>query len=111
MASFSLFTLILALRFFFLVSSAPAPLSVSLSASVSVDASTSTSSYWLANINRNGVVAYGDSSYQIFRNVKNFGAVGDGVTDDTAVSHGKKYFEDFFLIKFLTGYQLGHFFW
>jgi glucan 1,3-beta-glucosidase len=33
-------------------------------------------SYWLASIPRNGKVAYGDSSVQIFRNVKDFGAKG-----------------------------------
>ena len=32
--------------------------------------------YWLANIPRNGKVAYGDSSFQIYRNVKDFGAKG-----------------------------------
>ncbi len=32
--------------------------------------------YWLASIPRNGKVAYGDSNFQIFRNVKEFGAVG-----------------------------------
>ncbi|RMZ81784.1 hypothetical protein DV738_g2045, partial [Chaetothyriales sp. CBS 135597] len=41
------------------------------------------SDYWLANIERQGSVAYGnDASYQVFRNVKDFGAVGDGTTDD-----------------------------
>ncbi|KAK8189827.1 pectate lyase superfamily protein-domain-containing protein [Phyllosticta capitalensis] len=44
----------------------------------------SSSSYWVANIERQGQVAYGSSDYQIFRNVKDFGAVGDGSTDDTA---------------------------
>jgi glucan 1,3-beta-glucosidase len=32
--------------------------------------------YWLASIPRNGKVAYGDSSFQIYRNVKEFGAKG-----------------------------------
>lgn len=32
--------------------------------------------YWLASIPRNGKVAYGDSSYKIFRNVKEYGAKG-----------------------------------
>lgn len=63
--------------FLILVSGAPTP-------QTSSDTSSSTSSYWLANIERTGTVAYGNSSYQIFRNVKDFGAVGDGVTDDTA---------------------------
>ncbi|KAL8689591.1 MAG: hypothetical protein Q9218_004766 [Villophora microphyllina] len=42
------------------------------------------SSYWVADIHRQGKVAYGDSNHQIFRNVKDFGAKGDGKTDDTA---------------------------
>jgi glucan 1,3-beta-glucosidase len=32
--------------------------------------------YWLSSIPRNGKVAYGDSSFQIYRNVKDFGAKG-----------------------------------
>lgn len=46
-------------------------------------ASTS-SSYWVANIKRQGTVAFGDSSYKVFRNVQDYGATGDGTTDDTA---------------------------
>ncbi|RMD40183.1 hypothetical protein DV735_g4966, partial [Chaetothyriales sp. CBS 134920] len=43
------------------------------------------SDYWLANIKRQGSVAYGnDASYQVYRNVKDYGAVGDGTTDDFA---------------------------
>lgn len=44
-----------------------------------------TSGYWLAKIARNGkAVQQDDASYEIFRNVQEFGAVGDGKTDDTA---------------------------
>ncbi|ERS95898.1 hypothetical protein HMPREF1624_07432 [Sporothrix schenckii ATCC 58251] len=42
------------------------------------------SSYWVANIERRGTVPFGASDYQVFRNVMDFGAKGDGVTDDTA---------------------------
>jgi len=74
----SLFKLLAAfLSFSLLVASAPTP-----SADLAVRGTTS--SYWLANIARTGAVAFGDSSFQIFRNVKDFGAVGDGATDDTA---------------------------
>jgi glucan 1,3-beta-glucosidase len=38
--------------------------------------STAASDYWLASIPRNGKVAYGDSGFQIYRNVKDFGAKG-----------------------------------
>ena len=34
------------------------------------------SNYWVANIQRQGKVAYGSSSFQVFRNVKDFGAKG-----------------------------------
>ena len=37
----------------------------------------SSSSYWVAQIQRQGTVAFGsNSSYTIFRNVKDYGAVG-----------------------------------
>ena len=43
-----------------------------------------TSSYWLANIARNGKVAYGDSGFTIYRNVVSYGADPTGATDSTA---------------------------
>ncbi|RYP92281.1 hypothetical protein DL770_001594 [Monosporascus sp. CRB-9-2] len=41
------------------------------------------SSYWFANIERQGVAAFGSPDHAVFRNVKAFGAKGDGLTDDT----------------------------
>jgi glucan 1,3-beta-glucosidase len=71
MATFSIFTLFVALRLFLLVSSAP---------TTGTAATAAGSTYWLASITRQGTVPYGGSSgYQIFRNVQDFGAKGDGM--------------------------------
>jgi glucan 1,3-beta-glucosidase len=74
MATFSIFTLFVALRLFLLVSSAPA------TGTVAAPRAAAGSTYWLASITRQGTVAYGGSSdYKVFRNVKDFGAKGDGM--------------------------------
>ncbi|KAF2416329.1 family 55 glycoside hydrolase [Tothia fuscella] len=41
------------------------------------------SSWWFANIKRQGTIPWGNSSYILFRNVKDYGAIGDGVANDT----------------------------
>ena len=42
------------------------------------------SSWWMADIQRQGTVAYGGGTgYTVFRNVMDYGATGDGTTDDT----------------------------
>lgn len=43
--------------------------------------------FWMENVKHQGVASFNknsSSTYQVFRNVKDYGAVGDGVTDDTA---------------------------
>ncbi|KAM0271938.1 hypothetical protein ACHAQH_008876 [Verticillium albo-atrum] len=41
--------------------------------------------YWMEEIAHQGLSPYNDDpGYQVFRNVRDFGAAGDGVTDDTA---------------------------
>lgn len=50
-------------------------------------ATTSSSGYWLPTIgaqNLGSAPFGGNTTYQVYRNVKDFGAVGDGTTDDTA---------------------------
>lgn len=41
--------------------------------------------YWMESIKHQGIAAFNPrpNEYQVFRNVKDFGAVGDGRADDT----------------------------
>ncbi|KAJ5288874.1 Pectin lyase fold/virulence factor [Penicillium angulare] len=67
--------------------SVPTPASSSISVGATVHATAATdASYWLEDIKHQGLAAFNSdpSSYTVFRNVMDYGAKGDGVTDDTA---------------------------
>ncbi|KPM38241.1 Glucan 1,3-beta-glucosidase [Neonectria ditissima] len=71
---------LLALRLFSLpVTAAPSPIPAESAVYAAAD-----STWWFASIERQGAAAYGAADYKIFRNVKDYGATGDGSTDDTA---------------------------
>jgi len=87
MASFSIIAFLVALQAFLLVSGAPAPapFPASSNSTTHVDAAAA-SSWWFSSITRQGTVPYGTAGYKVFRNVKDFGAKGDGSSDDTVSS-------------------------
>jgi len=66
------------------IPSAEADLATQAGLSSEIVERATSSSYWVNNIKRQGTIAYGSSTYKIFRNVMDYGAKGDGVTDDTA---------------------------
>lgn len=45
--------------------------------------STAVSTYWYANILHNGINPILSKNWSVFRNVRDYGAIGDGTTDDT----------------------------
>lgn len=77
---------IFALRLFSTVAAVTSDNSTSnATSSASDEVSASASDWWFANIERNGAVPFGSGGdgYKVFRNVADYGAKGDGSTDDT----------------------------
>lgn len=70
-----------------LVFSAPLTFALGTKCSAAIASGTAAASapFWLENITHQGISAFNPdpSSYTVFRNVKDYGATGDGTTDDT----------------------------
>ncbi|KAI1654746.1 glycoside hydrolase family 55 protein [Daldinia decipiens] len=52
--------------------------------SAAIGLAATVNAFWLEDIPHQGVAPFGGDGYTVFRNVKDFGAKGDGTTDDTA---------------------------
>ncbi|KAF2194498.1 glycoside hydrolase family 55 protein [Zopfia rhizophila CBS 207.26] len=85
MVALSAGALLLTLRILLSVTSSSAtPLPAPVAQTGSPEAGAATG-YWVSSIKRQGQAAFNDnpSGYKVFRNVKDYGAKGDGSTDDT----------------------------
>ncbi|KAF1995621.1 glycoside hydrolase family 55 protein [Amniculicola lignicola CBS 123094] len=82
MVVFGAGALLLALRAFSYIStSAAAPIAAPVA---QVETTAAASSYWVSSIKRQGFPPFGEADFQVYRDVTQFGAKGDGTTDDTA---------------------------
>jgi len=58
--------------------------SVSVSPTTSPKPPVSCNDFWLDNVKHQGLAPFAGAGYKVFRNVRDYGAKGDGETDDTA---------------------------
>jgi glucan 1,3-beta-glucosidase len=84
MVSFGAGALLLTLRALFSLGPASAAPLVPGAPAVPAEVPAAASNYWVSSIKRQGVAAFGNKDFKIYRNVKDYGARGDGSTDDTA---------------------------
>lgn len=76
MVAISSIALFVALRFYLLVLLPTSPAEAVPQVGQTPTQDVAPSSYWISGIKRQGTVAFGESDFQIFRNVKDFGAKG-----------------------------------
>ena len=93
MAGFTSVALFIVLRFFAIIMSSSQ--SAGAAPTNATQPTGAASTYWISQIERRGIVAFGDPGHKVYRNVRDFGAKGDGTTDDSdainsAISQGSR---------------------
>lgn len=76
MLTISALTLFITLRIFLILVASTSQVEAVPFNALTNGSTTPTSTYWLSSIKRQGTVAFGDTEFKIFRNVKDYGAAG-----------------------------------